>query len=111
MAPLMLFDTDGVPVGASLTVMGAAMTVPMVAWMRYRGHTWRPTAEMAMSMIIPTAAALLLLATGAVTREGTLMTIEHVAMFPGMLIAMLARPGEYTCHHHDRHAETASATA
>lgn len=26
--------------------MAVIMTVPMVAWMRYRGHTWRPSMEM-----------------------------------------------------------------
>src|SRR5215203_5514486 len=28
--------------------MAATMTVPMVAWMRYRGHRWQPTLEMAL---------------------------------------------------------------
>src|SRR5690349_24486446 len=84
--------------GASLAAMGIAMTVPMVAWMRYRGHGWRPCAEMSAAMIVPTVAALGLLATGTVTGEMTLMSIEHVAMFPLMLVAMLARKDEYTCH-------------
>ena len=42
--------------------MAATMTVPMVAWMRYRGHRWQPTLEMAASMIIPTLVAIALLA-------------------------------------------------
>src|SRR3954447_13175675 len=29
--------------------MAATMTVPMVGWMRYRGHRWQPTFEMAAS--------------------------------------------------------------
>jgi hypothetical protein len=33
--------------------MALTMTVPMVAWMRYRGHAWRPNIEMAASMFIP----------------------------------------------------------
>src|SRR3954465_14529115 len=40
--------------------MAATMTLPMVAWMRYRGHTWQPTLEMAASMVIPTLAAIAL---------------------------------------------------
>jgi hypothetical protein len=38
--------------------MAVVMTVPMVAWMRYRGHTWRPSLEMAASMILPTLGVL-----------------------------------------------------
>jgi len=34
-------------------VMVAAMTIPMVAWMRYRGHTWRSSAEMTLAMALP----------------------------------------------------------
>src|SRR5262249_31835713 len=33
-------------------LMAMTMTGPMVAWMRYRGHAWRPTVEMAASMLI-----------------------------------------------------------
>ena len=44
--------------------MAATMTIPMVAWMRYRGHRWQPTLEMAASMIIPTLVAIALLAAG-----------------------------------------------
>ena len=85
-----------------LAEMGVVMTLPMVAWMRYRGHGRRSCWEMAASMIIPTVAALILLATGLITDYHALMTVEHVAMFPGMLIAMLMRPDEYTCAHHHR---------
>src|SRR3954467_822677 len=38
--------------------MAATMTAPMVGWMRYRGHRWQPTLEMAASMIIPTLIAI-----------------------------------------------------
>src|SRR5690349_1974172 len=44
--------------------MATTMTVPMVAWMRYRGHGWRPNAEMAASMFIPTFAVMALLPAG-----------------------------------------------
>jgi hypothetical protein len=30
---------------------------------------------------------------------GALMMLEHIAMFPAMLIAMLLRAGEYTGRH------------
>src|SRR5689334_1107776 len=38
--------------------MAATMTVPMVAWMRHRGHGWGASNEMAASMFIPTFAAI-----------------------------------------------------
>jgi hypothetical protein len=76
--------------------MAITMTVPMVAWMRFRGHRWPASIEMAASMFIPTFAAIGLLATGIVEDIGTLLTIQHVAMFPAMLVAMLLRRDEYT---------------
>jgi len=78
-----------------LLSMGITMTVPMVAWMRYRGHAWRPISEMAASMLIPTFAAMALVGTGAMT-QGPAMVIEHVVMLAGMLIAMLLRRDEYS---------------
>ena len=56
--------------------MAATMTSPMVAWMRYRGHRWQPTLEMAASMIIATLIAIALLAAG-VLSFGAL--IRHAA--------------------------------
>jgi hypothetical protein len=38
---------------AHLLVMAFAMTVPMVAWMLYRGHSGRIAGEMAAAMIAP----------------------------------------------------------
>jgi hypothetical protein len=80
--------------------MAVTMTVPMVAWMRYRGHGWRPSNEMAASMFVPTFAVIALMAGGVLDDFGSLMMIEHIAMFPAMLIAMLLRVDEYTGHHH-----------
>lgn len=83
----------------------------MVAWMRYRGHAWRPCAEMALAMLLPTAGALALLGAGVVTDADTLVILDHTvmfpAMFPAMLVAMLLRRHEYTGHHHNHAAEPA----
>lgn len=81
-----------------LLSMGITMTVPMVAWMRYRGHAWRPTNEMAASMLIPTVAAMALVGAGVLT-GGSAMVIEHPVMLAGMLIAMLLRRDEYSGAH------------
>jgi hypothetical protein len=67
--------------------------------MRFRGHRWQPTLEMAASMIIPTLVAIAALAAG-VAGFDTLMGLEHAAMLIGMLVAMLLRADEYTGHHH-----------
>src|SRR5215216_6749088 len=78
-----------------LLAMGITMTVPMVAWMRYRGHGWQASNEMAAAMLIPTAGVIALLGAGLVADVGTLLAIEHVVMLPSMLVVMLLRRDEY----------------
>jgi len=80
--------------------MAFTMSVPMVAWMRYRGHGWAPSWEMTASMFIPSFAAIVLFWGGLVEDSGALMMIQHVAMFPAMLVAMLLRRDEYRGHRH-----------
>ena len=89
--------------------MGLSMTLAMVAWMRYRGHTWRPCWEMAASMILPTLGTIALVAIGAVSEPMDLMGVLHVVMFPAMLVAMLLRREEYTGHHGHRGAHQEAA--
>jgi hypothetical protein len=84
--------------------MAVTMTVPMVGWMRYRGHGWRASSEMAASMFLPTFAVVALLWAGLVEDVGALLAVEHVAMLLSMLAAMLLRPAEYTCGVHSRAA-------
>ena len=91
-----------------LTEMAIAMTVPMVAWMRVRGHRWRLCSEMAASMLIPAGGVLALLGAGLITDGGMLMMLEHVVMLPSMLVAMLLRRDEYSGHHHHQRAQVAS---
>jgi hypothetical protein len=79
-----------------LLAMAVTMTVPMVGWMRYRGHSRRANAEMSASMILPALAAAALLWAGLVTGIGALLVIEHVAMLLSMLVAMLLRREEYS---------------
>ena len=99
----LLFSALGVSTSSQhpammLFSMGVTMTVPMVAWMRFRGHAWRPTNEMAASMLIPTFAAMALVGAG-VMEGGPAMVIEHVVMLAGMLIAMVIRRDEYSGGH------------
>jgi hypothetical protein len=85
--------------------MAATITLPMVGWMRYRGHGWGPSAEMSASMLIPTAGAIALLGAGMVEDLGALLLVEHVAMLLGMLAAMLLRPSEYSDGHAHGHIQ------
>ena len=89
--------------------MAVTMTVPMVGWMRYRGHGWRANTEMSASMLVPTFAAIALLQASVVDDVGVVLVVEHVAMLLGMLGAMLLRPTEYTHHHADAHVEVRMA--
>ena len=91
--------------------MGITMTVPMVGWMRYRGHGRPASNEMAASMLIPTAGVIGMRGAGLVDDVGTLLMIEHVVMLPSMLVAMLLRRGEYSRGaHYDRGTQPAVAT-
>jgi hypothetical protein len=80
--------------------MAVTMTVPMVAWMRYRGHGWRANTEMSASMFLPTFAVIALLWAGLVEDIGVVLVVEHVAMLLSMFGAMLLRSAEYTGHRH-----------
>ena len=91
-----------------LLSMGITMTLPMVAWMRYRGHASRAIIEMAASMLIPTFAAMALVGAG-VMKGGSVLVPEHVAMLAGMLIAMWLRRDEYSGGHAHGSAEQAIA--
>jgi hypothetical protein len=87
-------DTDAA--GVLLFGMAITMTVPMVAWMRHRGHAWRPCWEMTAAMIVPTIGALALYEAGTFGDAHAAMGVQHVVMFPAMLGVMLLRRGEYT---------------
>ena len=80
--------------------MAVTMIVPMVAWMRFRGHGWRANAEMSLSMVLPTIGAIALLWADVVEDVGALLMAEHVVMLLAMLGVMLLRPAEYTGHAH-----------
>jgi hypothetical protein len=92
---------EGISGGLHITLMGLWMTVPMVAWMAYRGHTTAQNAEMAGSMILPSAFAAILTWWGA-TDAATGLAIQHAIMLPAMLAVMLWRYDEYA-HKHGSH--------
>ena len=76
--------------------MALTMALPMVAWMRVRGHAWRLNIEMAASMLLPTAVVMVVLAVGAASAD-VAQVPEHAAMLACMLAAMLLRRDKYAC--------------
>jgi hypothetical protein len=81
----------------SLAIVTVNMTVPMAAWMRFRGMARRPTAEMAAGMVV---LALLIVAAGwlGIAAMQTLPWLAHGLMMPAMLVPMLLRLDLYTGH-------------
>ncbi|WP_106400246.1 hypothetical protein [Actinocorallia populi] len=78
----------------TLLEMSFDMTAGMTLWMRYRGHGWPATLEMAASMIVPALVLLPFLWLDMLTGD-TAMLLEHVLMLPLMLLVMLRRREEY----------------
>jgi hypothetical protein len=85
---------------AGLAAFGMAfsMTVPMVLWMRYRGHTWERGGEMALAMNLPVLPVLGLYVFDVVGFDGVL-ALQMTLMIPAMLAAMLYRKEEYSAPH------------
>jgi hypothetical protein len=79
-------------------LMGLNMTVPMVMWMRYRGHSASRNGEMAASMLVPSGVAAALAAAG-VLGVGAALLVQHAVMIPAMLAVMLWRYDEYARPH------------
>lgn len=86
------------PGASQVLLMGISMTLPMVAWMSYRGHARARNAEMAASMIIPTFLAATLAWTGALG-AGAALGVQHAVMIPAMLGVMLWRYEHYSGAH------------
>jgi hypothetical protein len=77
--------------------MNLFMVVPMVLWMRARGHMWRHGVEMGAAMVIPTACIILLCRAGVTDVLPWFTTsLASIAMFGGMLGYMLYRHDMYS---------------
>jgi hypothetical protein len=79
-------------------LMGVSMSVPMVAWMRYRGHSWSDGGEMTAAMLVPMLAPVAPVEMGVAVpglSEGSLMVVSHVAMIGGMVALMAYRFERY----------------
>ena len=78
--------------------MAFNMTLPMVLWMRHRGHGWERGGEMAAAMFVPALALLALYGLGAISK-GLVLPGQMVLMLPAMLLVMLHRVDEYSAPH------------
>lgn len=78
----------------AVLVMGFNMTLPMVAWMRHRGHGWRSSAEMAAAMIAPAIPVIALLRSD-VIGFAAVCGLYCALMMAAMLVLMLYRRSEY----------------
>jgi hypothetical protein len=79
---------------AMAMVMATDMTIGMTAWMRFRGHGWRPCAEMGAAMYLPFLVLFPPMWAGWIT-SGGMLTWGHVLMLFAMAGAMALRPHEY----------------
>ena len=78
----------------SALVMTFNMTVPMAAWMRFRGMQWRPIAEMSGAMVVPAIAIVVLSLFGLISNSNLSGTVMD-PMLPEMLAVMLYRRADY----------------
>jgi len=74
--------------------MALTMSTGMIVWMRFRGHGWLVTLEMAGAMFVPAVGLFPLLWLSVLSGDSLLM-LEHIAKLPLMYLVMLRRRSEY----------------
>ena len=84
--------------------MAIAMSLPMVVWMRIRGHGWRHGIERALGMLVPWAVVVGLVGLGAANVLSWLADADTASMALGMLGIMLFRREHYASGAHHAHA-------
>jgi hypothetical protein len=75
------------------------MTLPMVAWMHHRGHSWERGGEMAAAMFVLAVALLVPFWLGIIS-DHVVLPLEMGLMIPTMVGVMLYRLDEYAGHPH-----------
>jgi len=82
----------------SVFVIALNLSVPMAAWMRYRGMDWEPTLEMAGSTMVVGIALIVAYWLDLVARD-SLVEIQTSLACPVMFAVMLARFRLYSTSH------------
>lgn len=82
----------------SVLVVAVNLSLPMAAWMRFRGMGWRPTLEMSGSTMVT---GLLLIAAYwlGIVDKGSLVDVQTSLACPLMLAVMLLHFPLYSGHH------------
>jgi hypothetical protein len=90
-------------------VIAINLSVPMAAWMRFRGMDWRPTLEMAGSTMV---VGLLLITAYwlGIVAQSSLIDVQTSLACPVMLVVMLFRFRLYSGHQ-GHHAYGSDSTA
>jgi hypothetical protein len=71
------------------------LTVPVVAWMIFRGHGWRHSLKIVFAMILPVAVIMVLGQFTAYDYLTWLLTAGYPAMSLGMIAYMLCHRGHF----------------
>jgi hypothetical protein len=83
----------------SALAMTLEMTLPMAAWMLFRGHPKAIVVEMSAAMLIP-GVVIVALCLAHVLPGASAPTLSDIGMYVAMLAAMVYRRSEYTMDHH-----------
>jgi hypothetical protein len=92
----------------TVLIIAVNLSLPMAAWMRFRGMAWRPTLEMSGSTMV---AGLLLIAgyqLGIIAKSSLIELQTGILACPLMLAVMLARFRLYSTSHQRHHAHPAT---
>lgn len=79
----------------SVFAMGVSMSLPMVAWMLFRGHGWRNSTEMAAAMLVP-AIPFIILCSLHVLTGGTAARVYMMLSTLAMIGLMVYRRDVYS---------------
>jgi flagellar biosynthetic protein FliP len=93
----------------NISMMELSMIIPMVLWMKFRGHSWRHGAEMSAAMVVP---SITIYAIGLAWPEvfgSTLSIWSHGAMLLGMLALMIVQRNMYMGHGRATHDQVPDA--
>jgi hypothetical protein len=85
----------------SLLAISIGITLPMAAWMRFRGMAWRPILEMSVAGIVAVMVVAwfgIISASG--VKVGTVCGVACVAMFGAMLFRLDMYTGRSGHQHH-----------
>jgi hypothetical protein len=92
----------------TVLIIAINLSLPMAAWMRFRGMAWRPTLEMSGATMV---AGLLLIAgyrRGIIAQDSLMELQTGILACPLMLAVMLVRFPLYSTSHQRHHAHPAT---